>query len=84
MTGMTINITCNSDDFIDNVDAGFLKLVLLKAWHGMIPMGMVLKVEKPLDGVTFQLINTTGPTLDVFGNPVPNQVSAGGFYNFRI
>ena len=64
MTGMTINITCNSDDFIDNVDAGFFEAGSIEglAWHDSNGDG-IDGAQNSLDGVTFQLITLMGPTL---------------------
>lgn len=84
MTGMTANITCNSEDVIEIVDAGFFEAGSIEglAWHDSNGDGIYDGVEPLLDGVTFTLINTIGPSNDVFGNPLTPQVSAGGFYNF--
>ena len=85
MTGMTVNITCNSDETIENVDAGFFEAADIngKAWHDSDGDGLLGAGEPPLDGVTFTLVNTAGPTLDATGNPVGPVVSAGGgIYTF--
>ena len=83
-TGMTINITCNSDDIIEDVDAGFFEAGRIAgvAWHDSNGDGVFDGSEPLLDGVTFTLINTAGPTLDVFGAAVAPQVTAGGNYTF--
>jgi hypothetical protein len=84
MTGMTINITCNSDVIIEDVDAGFFEAGNIEglAWHDSNGDGLYDGAEPLLDGVTFSLINTMGPSVDVFGAPLTPQVTAGGFYNF--
>lgn len=83
-TGMTISITCNSDDIIEDVDAGFFEAGRIAgvAWHDSNGDGIFDASEPLLDGVTFTVVNTTGPTLDVFGAAVAPQVSAGGNYTF--
>ncbi|MBK8701398.1 MAG: gliding motility-associated C-terminal domain-containing protein [Saprospiraceae bacterium] len=84
MTGMTMDIVCNSAEIIDHVDAGFFEAGSIQglAWHDSNGDGIFSGGEPLLDGATFTLIYTGGPTLDVFGNPVPPTVTAGGFYNF--
>lgn len=85
LMGMTAQITCISDQIIDNVDAGLFRASSIEgvAWHDANADGIYDATEPFLENVTFQLENVNGPALDVFGGPVPNQVSdAAGFYQF--
>jgi hypothetical protein len=85
LMGMTAQITCISDEVIENVDAGFFRAGSIEgiAWHDANADGIYDPTEPFLENVTFQLENINGPTLDVFGGPVPNQNSdASGFYQF--
>lgn len=62
---MTVNITCNSDDIIEDIDAGFFEAGSIEglAWHDSNGNGIYDGVEPLLDGVTFTLINTIGQVM---------------------
>jgi hypothetical protein len=86
MGGMTRDYTCESDEVIDHIDAGFFTKATLKgtAWHDSDGDGIKGGSEPFLANVVFTLTNTVGPTLDIDGNPVlPETSNASGDYTFN-